>query len=74
MIFEKVREIISDQFDIEEERITNETTFEEFGADSLDIVELIVTIEEKFNIEIEEEIVEEICNVQDIVDYIEKKI
>jgi acyl carrier protein len=74
MIFHKVREIISDQFDIEEETITNETTFEEFGADSLDIVELIIAIEEQFNIEVEEEIVEEICNVGDVVSYIEKKV
>jgi acyl carrier protein len=74
MIFAKVREIISDQFDVEEDTITNETTIDELGADSLDVVELVIAIEERFNIDIEDEIVEEICNVGDIVSYIEKKV
>jgi acyl carrier protein len=74
MIFAKVREIISDQFDVEEDTITNETTFDELGADSLDVVDLIISIEERFNIDVEDEIVEEICNVGDVVSYIEKKV
>ena len=74
MIFAKVREIISDQFDVEEDTITIDTTIDEQGADSLDVVELVIAIEERFNIDVEDEIVEEICNVGDIVSYIEKKV
>jgi len=74
MIFAKVREIISDQFDVEEDTITIDTTIDELGADSLDVVELVIAIEERFNIDVEDEIVEEICNVGDIVSYIEKKV
>lgn len=71
--FEKVRDIVVEQLGIDEEQVTLEATFiDDLGADSLDIVELIMAFEEEFNIEIPDEAAEKIKTVQDVVDYIEK--
>lgn len=71
-IFEKVREVIMDQLGIEEEdKITMETTFiDDLGADSLDVVELIIALEEEFGIEIPETEAEKIVTVGNVVEYI----
>lgn len=71
-IFEKVKEVIIDQLGIEdEERITMETTFiDDLGADSLDVVELIIALEEEFGMEIPETEAEKIVTVGDVVEYI----
>ncbi|AZT90662.1 acyl carrier protein [Caldicellulosiruptor changbaiensis] len=72
-IFEKVKKIIADKLDIEEDRITPESSFlDDLGADSLDIVELIMELEEEFNIEIPDEDAEKIRTVADAVKYIEE--
>jgi len=72
-IFEKVRKIIADKLDIEEDKITPESSFlDDLGADSLDIVELIMELEEEFNIEIPDEDAEKIRTVADAVKYIEE--
>ncbi len=73
-IFEKVKSLISEQLDVEEEKITLETTFEDIDADSLDVVELVMALEEEFNLEIADEEVEQIKTVGDIINYIEKQI
>ena len=71
MVFEKIKEILVDQLSIDESEITMGSAFiDDLGADSLDIVELIMTIEEEFDIEIPEDEVESIATVGAAVDYI----
>ncbi|MGE4284833.1 MAG: acyl carrier protein [Clostridia bacterium] len=71
MIFEKVREIVVDQLGVEEDDVTMEASFiDDLGADSLDIVELIMALEEEFDLEIPDEEAEKISSVGDIVKYI----
>ena len=71
MVFEKIKEILADQLNIDEEEITMGSSFiDDLGADSLDIVDLIMTIEEEFDIEIPEDEVESIATVGAAVDYI----
>lgn len=72
MVFEKVKGIVVDQLDIEEEKVVAEASItEDLGADSLDVVDLVMSIEEEFDIEIPDEAVEGIKTVGDIVKYIE---
>ncbi len=72
MVFEKVKSIVADQLDVEEEKVTAEASItEDLGADSLDVVDLVMSIEEEFYIEIPDEAVENIKTVGDIVSYIE---
>ena len=72
MVFEKVKSIVADQLDVEEEKVTAEASItEDLGADSLDVVDLVMSIEEEFDIEIPAEAVENIKTVGDIVSYIE---
>jgi acyl carrier protein len=71
MVFEKVREIIVEQLDVEEDEVKMESSFiDDLGADSLDIVELIMALEEEFDLEIPDEQAEKITTVGDVVDYI----
>nr|WP_319000978.1 acyl carrier protein [Clostridium estertheticum] len=71
MMFEEIRTCISSQLNIDEEEIKIESSFmNDLGADSLDIVELIMELEEKYDIEIPDEDVEKIATVGDIVEYI----
>lgn len=69
MIFEKVKEIIIDQLGVEEDEITMETTFQDLGVDSLDLFQIVIEIEEAFNIKIEN--AESITSIKDAVEYIE---
>lgn len=71
-IFDKVKGIIIEQLGIDDEsKITMQTTFiDDLGADSLDVVELIMALEEEFEIEIPELEAEKIASVSDVVDYI----
>lgn len=72
MVFEKVKSIVADQLDVEEEKVVAEASItEDLGADSLDVVDLVMSIEEEFDIEIPDDAVEEIKTVGDIVKYIE---
>ena len=71
--FEKVRDIVVEQLGVEADEVTVESTFiDDLGADSLDIVELIMAFEEEFNIEIPDEAAEKIKTVQDVITYIEQ--
>mgnify|MGYP006341942223 FL=1 len=71
--FEKVRDIVVDQLGVEPDEVSIESTFiDDLGADSLDIVELIMAFEEEFGIEIPDEAAEKIKTVQDVVSYIDQ--
>lgn len=73
-IEKKIKKIISKKLDIKIENITNHSSFvEDLGADSLDIVELIMAFEENFNIEISDNEAEKIRTVQDIINFINSK-
>ena len=70
-IFETIRQVIAEQLDIDEDEITLETSFvDDLDADSLDIVELMMALEEEFDLEISEEDAEKITTVNDVVTYI----
>ncbi|NLB22152.1 MAG: acyl carrier protein [Clostridium sp.] len=71
MVLDKIREIISDKLGIKEDEITMESTFEDLGADSLDIVEFIMAIEDEYDIQVADEEVEKVETVGDVVEYIE---
>ncbi|MCI8621255.1 MAG: acyl carrier protein [Clostridia bacterium] len=70
-IFDKVKEIIVEQLGVEEKLVTLEASFiDDLGADSLDIVELIMSLEEEFDMEIPDADAEKIVTVNDVVEYI----
>ena len=71
--FEKVRSIVVEQLGVEPDEVAIESTFIDYlGADSLDIVELIMAFEEEFGIEIPDEAAEKIKTVKDVVTYIDQ--
>ena len=71
--FDKVRDIVVDQLGVEADEVNIDSTFiDDLGADSLDIVELIMAFEEEFGIEIPDEAAEKIKTVQDVVTYIDQ--
>ena len=68
---EKVKEIIVDQLGVDDKQVTVTASFiDDLGADSLDTVELVMALEEEFDIEIPDEEAEKIAKVQDAIDYI----
>ncbi len=72
-IFEKVKDIIVEQLGVAENTVTMEASFiDDLGADSLDIVELIMALEEEFDLEIPDTDAEKIVTVNDVVDYIKE--
>lgn len=73
MVFEKVREILCNQFDVEEDAVTPATRIsEDLGADSLDAVDMLMSLEDEFDVEIPDEEIENIRTVGDLVTYIEE--
>ena len=74
MVFEKVQEILSSQFDVVADSITLETDIvDDLGADSLDLVDMLMSLEDEFNIgEVPDEMVEKIRTVGQLVTYIEE--
>lgn len=74
-IFEQVKKILCEQLDLEEEQVTEDSAIiDDLGADSLDIVDLIMTLEEEFDTEIPDEDIKEMHTVGDIVKYVEEKV
>ena len=75
MEFEKLRDIIVEVLNVDENEVTMESTFiDDLGADSLDVFQIIMGIEEEFDIEIDNEEAEKITTVQDAVDQIKKAV
>ena len=74
MVFDKVREILSSQFDVDADSITPDTDLvDDLGADSLDLVDMLMSLEDEFNIgEVPDEMVEKIRTVGQLVTYIEE--
>jgi acyl carrier protein len=74
-IEEKVKNIIVEQLGVDMESVTPEASFiDDLGADSLDIVELVMTMEEEFDLEIPDEDAEKIKSVNDVINYIKAKV
>lgn len=70
--FNKVKAIVVEQLGVDEAEVTIDSTFiDDLGADSLDIVELIMAFEEEFNVEIPDDVAEKIKTVKDTVEYID---
>ena len=74
MVFEKVRDILADQLDLEEDSITMDSSFiEDLGADSLDLVDLVMSLEDEFGLEVPDDAIETMKTVGDVVRDIESK-
>lgn len=72
-MLEKIKEIIAESLGTEISTLTEETNFkEDLGADSLDLFEMVMALEEAFNVEIPSEDLEKIKTIKDVKDYIEK--
>lgn len=72
MTFDKVKDIIVDQLDVDEDKVTMEASIiDDLGADSLDIVDMVMTLEEEFDVKISDDEVENVKTVGDIVRIIE---
>ena len=75
MVFEKIKTILAEQLDISEDVITVESLIvEDLGADSLDAIDIVMSVEDEFGIEVPDEIVEKMESVNDIVTFIENNI
>ena len=73
MVFEKIQAILAEQFDVSKNEITLDTRLEEdLGADSLDGIDVIMSIEDEFEIEVPEDVIADMKTVHDIVDYIDE--
>ncbi len=74
-VFEKVKNIIVDQLGVAETAVTPDASFiDDLGADSLDIVELVMALEEEFDMEIPDSDAEKVVTVEDVVDYIKENV
>ncbi|MGL5649393.1 MAG: acyl carrier protein [Clostridium sp.] len=71
MIFEEIREVVCEQLGVDKSEVKMDTTFEELGADSLDLFQVVIEIEEKYGIQLED--AESIKSVKDAVEYVESK-
>lgn len=72
-IFEKIKSIVVDQLSVDADEVTLETSFEDLNADSLDVVELVMALEEEFDTEIPDEDAEKIRSIGAAVEYIKAK-
>lgn len=72
-IFDKIKAIVVEQLGVDEDEVTMETSFEDLNADSLDVVELIMALEEEFDIEIPDEDAEKLTTVGAAVEYIRER-
>lgn len=68
--FNKIREIVAEQLNVDPQSITRNTSFDELDADSLDVVEVIMTLESEFDLQIPDEAAEKIKDIGAVVDYL----
>ena len=72
MVFEKIKEILAEQLDADADEMTMDTNIaKDLGADSLDVVELLMSIEDEFEVEIPDEEIENIKTIRDLTEYIQ---
>ena len=75
MVFEKLKEILAEQLDVDADSITKDSMLiEDLGADSLDAIDIVMSVEDEFKIEVPDEIIEKIETVGDMLNYIENNI
>lgn len=72
-VLDKIKAIVVDQLGVEEDEVTMETSFESLNADSLDVVELVMALEEEFDLEIPDEDAEKLITVKAAVNYVTQK-
>lgn len=72
MVFEKIKKVVCEQLGVSEDEVKLETTFEDLGADSLDLFQVVIELEEEFNIQLED--AENMKSIKDAVTYVEAKI
>lgn len=73
MVLEKVKKILSEQFSVDENTITENTNIaEDLGADSLDVVDILMSIEDEFEVEVPDEEIDKIRTVGELVNYIKR--
>ncbi len=74
MVFDKIREILADQLDANADEMTMDTRIaEDLGADSLDVVEMLMSVEDEFGLEIPDDAIEDLKTIGNVVQYIESK-
>lgn len=75
MVYDKVVEIVSEKFEVDSEELTEDTCFvEDLNADSIELFDLIMTMEDEYGFELEDEELEKLNNIGNVVDYIEAKL
>jgi acyl carrier protein len=73
-VLEKIKEIVSEQLDVAPEEVTPEASFvDDLGADSLDLTELIMAMEDEFGLEIDDEEAQNLRTVKEVIDYVEAR-
>ena len=73
MVFEKIKEILAEQLDTNADEMSMTTRIvDDLGADSLDVVEMVMTVEDEFEIEIPDSVIEDLKTIGDVVEYIQK--
>ncbi len=72
MEFEKIRAIICEQLDLNEDDVAIDSLLEDLGADSLDLVDIVMGIEDEFGMEVPDDAIEKFSTVGDIVDFVEE--
>lgn len=70
--FEIVQKMIVERFGVQEEKVTEKMTFDDLGVDSLDVVELVMELEDRFGVQFEDEKIEELNSIEDAVQYIDQ--
>lgn len=74
MVFDKIKELLAEQLDVDADKISSDTLIvEDLGADSLDIVEMLMSIEDSFDVKVADEDAQNFKTVGDVVSYIEEK-
>lgn len=74
-LLEKIKKIVSEQLDVDPDQVVPEASFvDDLGADSLDLTELIMAMEDEFGMEIDDEEAQKLRTVQDVINYIESKL